>query len=523
MGRAKPRSSSMISTGPAGGGAVWLLAFPTVTVAFLGLRGEIVALSLTVATVVGFAGLIALDRVPLAPDLPGGAYDLGAWIGTGGSLLFLAFVLSLSIGYLVRGLEGSIAEVQGARRELSQANEQLRNEIRDREEIEGKLLQSQKLEALGTLAGGIAHDFNNLLVPILAGAGGLRDRLPTGDPGRDELDEIARSASRARDLVRRILTFSRGAPEERQPVHVEPIVREVGTLLRSSLPAEIAIRYELNAPGARVLASTAELHQILMNLGTNAYLAMKPKPGTLTLRAVRVEDEGMVNFAVEDTGVGMPAEVRDRAFDPFFTRRAPGEGTGLGLAIVHGLVKSFGGSIELYSEEGKGTRVEINLPEVTTDDGTPTALQAEERSEEEPATDAARRTRTPGEERGVTVLLVDDEPMVRRTLGRVLTRAGYLIREIADPQAALWAVRQSPEAFDLMLTDQNMPGMSGLDLAEAVRSVRPDLPIVLSSGYLDDAAMVRVERLGIEGAIEKPYNVIELQAVIERALTYPSG
>ena len=517
----------MISTGPAGGGAVWLLAFPTITVVFLGLRGVIVALSLTVATVVGLAGLIALDRVPVAPDLPGGGYDLGAWIGTGGSLVFLAFVLSLSIGYLVRGLEGSIAEVQGARRELSQANAQLRNEIREREEIEGKLIQSQKLEALGTLAGGIAHDFNNLLVPILAGTGGLRDRLPAGDPGRDELDEIARSASRARDLVRRILTFSRGTPEEREPVQVEPIVREVGTLLRSSLPAEIAIRYEMNAPGARVLASTAELHQILMNLATNAYLAMKPRPGTLTLRVARVEDEAMVSFTVEDTGVGMPAEVRDRAFDPFFTRRAPGEGTGLGLAIVHGLVKSFGGSIELYSEEGKGTRVEINLPEVRTDDepltDSPAPLQAEERSEEELTADVAESPGTPGEEGKVTVLLVDDEPMVRRTLGRVLTRAGYLVRETVGPEAALRIVRQSPDAFDLLLTDQNMPGMSGLDLAEAVRSVRPDLPIVLSSGYLDDDTMVRLERLGIEGSIEKPYNIVEIQAVIERALADPSG
>src|SRR5690606_216125 len=233
--------------------------------------------------------------------------------------------------------------------------------------LQEELLRTQKHSALGTLASGIAHDFNNILVPILVASEEARDEAPPNSAQREHLDHVISSALRARNLIRRILDFSRSADVERRPVAVEPVLREVGALLRSSAPAGIRIEYRLNAPDAHVLADPGELHQVLMNLGTNAYLAMKNGGGTLTLSLERQLEDGMVVMGVEDTGTGIPPELQDRIFDPFFTTRESGAGTGLGLAIVQRLVSAMAGTVEFESEPGRGTVFRLRFPEVPGD------------------------------------------------------------------------------------------------------------------------------------------------------------
>lgn len=514
----------LFQVGAVGGGAVWLASFPVLTSIFFGLRGTVGALALTVAAVLG-VGLTISTASPdplLAREALG--YDLASWIATAGGILFMGALLSLGIAYLVRGLEDALERTSQARIELSLANRRLEDEMEERRRLESRLVQARKMEALGTLAGGIAHDFNNLLVPILLGTRELWDRAPPESVQREELGRVVQSARRARELVRRILTFSRGEDVERSLCRVEPIIREVGLLLRSSLPPQVELRYELAAPLAEVRANPGELHQVLMNLATNAYLAMEGKKGTLTLATrwasdrpkatapdARPDDPAKVGerrdhllIKVHDTGMGMDPEVMERALDPFFTTRAPGEGTGLGLATAHGIVQSLGGEILLASEPGQGTEVTLRLPATKAERGTNSEGAAEAPEADSPAP-------------GASILLVDDEEMVRRTTRLILERMGYRVTEVESPVRALEVVEEGGP-LDLMLTDYAMPGMNGTELAERILRLRPQLPIVLSSGYLDQVTLEKAERLGIAGVLQKPYERERLRSVVEEAL-----
>ncbi|MDZ7669820.1 MAG: response regulator [Gammaproteobacteria bacterium] len=475
--------------GPVGAGIAWLLAVPVLAALFFGFAGAFIGIGAIAAVSVLFGLLLPVHQAGVL--VRGPSYDLAAWLGSSGSLVFLSALLSLSIARLLRGLESSLIEQETGNRRLAEA-------LEEREQLQEELLHNQKQSALGTLASGIAHDFNNLLVPILMASEEARDEAPAGSRQRQHLDSVINSGLRARDLVRRILAFSRTSEVNPRPLSVEPLLQEVGGLLRSSAPAGIGFEFRFDAPHAHVLADPGELHQIIMNLGTNAILAMKDQGGgTFRLALRREPDAREVIIEVCDTGPGIPAELRDRIFDPFFSTREPGSGsgTGLGLAIVDRLTTALGGSISFHSATDEGTCFVLRLAEVAGDS---------------PAADA------PGEppdilpsireDRPLTVLVVDDEELVRATTTMILKRHGYDVREAASGESALRQIHDDSGAVDLLVTDQAMPGMTGIKLIEQVRELVPDLPILLCSGHLDEQEYARVEELGINGVLIKPFS-----------------
>ncbi|GAB4263332.1 MAG: hypothetical protein Kow0092_14150 [Deferrisomatales bacterium] len=380
--------------------------------------------------------------------------------------------------------------------------------------LEQQLNQAQKLKALGTLAGGIAHDFNNILVPILGYAEMAQDELAADGPVRLMLDQVIAGAERARDLVRQILSFSRPADPEQKIVRLTPIVSEVLQLMRATLPATIEIRQEFRAGRDVVRASPTQLHQILVNLCTNAWHAMEDDRGVLTVQLEELDgDDGVarrhpqlapgpwVRLTVADTGCGMPPEVLDRIFEPFFTTREVGEGTGLGLAAAHGIVDSIGGCIEVESTPGAGTSFAIYLP-----------LTSEEEEEERLGPRAGRPT---GTER---LLLVDDEETIVELGQQALENLGYSVDTATSGAEALERFAADPDGYDLVITDQTMPGMTGMALAQELLRIRADLPIILCTGYSPAATPEKVRAIGIRELVGKPTTVTELSEAVRRAL-----
>jgi PAS domain S-box-containing protein len=376
--------------------------------------------------------------------------------------------------------------------------------------MERRLRQSEKLEALGTFAGGIAHDFNNIIGSILALAEDMRaepDRLPA-----EHIDGIEQACNRAREVVRQVLAFGRAGEElERRPARLGDLIRESLPLLRAVLPAGIELDVRIRDEGG-VRIAPSDLNQILLNLAHNAARAMQDHPGgmlSLTLERVvagsaacgehpRVNpDVEHLCLAVTDTGEGIPEAIRSRIFDPFFTTREPGEGTGLGLASVHGLVTTLGGVIGVESEPGRGTRFSILLPEVEPDEDVEPDSRADAGVEETLADDAAR------------ILLVDDEALILEMTARGLVRAGFAVTRAMDGLEAMALLSTDPEAFELLITDMNMPGCSGMDLITHARELRPGLPALLTSGLNvdpppDAAGDAPFDRL------DKPYRQDEL-------------
>lgn len=507
----------MVQLGPMGAGTVWLAAGPVLAAVFFRTRGALTALSLTTLILVALGIMIHLDPGLVGGRLPEVEYTLVAWLANAGSILFLTAVLSLSVAALVRWLEGTLSQSTQAAEELRGANLALEREAAERQRLQDRLLQSQKMEALGTLAGGIAHDFNNLLVPILANARDLQSRLSEGAPERDELDEVLDSAGRARELVQQVLAFSRSSSRKRNATAVDPVVEEVGTLLRRTRPPGIELDVHLEAGDARVYANSGELHQVLMNLATNGLLAMESDSGTLLLATALDRDEGVVTLQVSDTGRGMSAEVTERAFDPFFTTREPGQGTGLGLATVHGIVTGLGGRVELESQPGEGTTVRVHLPELR-------ATEAEEKPAAPPEAriethDPATVTSWEGTSANAPrILVVDDEETVRRVIGRMLEREGYRVVEAADGAAALETLAQDLDGVDLVITDHAMPKMTGIELATQMKDIRPDLPILLTSGFLDPSLLQGAREAGVFATLDKPYENDELTQLVRRGL-----
>lgn len=384
-----------------------------------------------------------------------------------------------------------------------------------RKELEAQLRQAQKLEAVGTLAAGIAHDFNNVLGGILGYAELLDDRVQ-GTQGRSDLDELKSFVRRGKTLVNRIQAFSRRQDVARIPVSVEAVVDEVAGLLRSSVGPGIEIRTRA-APGMpRVLGDPSAMHQVLMNLGMNAahaterggVLSMEVDPLYLTDSAARRHPElregPYVSLVVRDTGVGIPPEVRDRVFEPFFTTKAPGRGTGLGLAIVHRIVLEHHGAVEFETEVGRGTTVRVLLPAVAT-----------EEIESEPETEVPRGS-------GEHILYVEDEPALAEVGRRRLERLGYVVTVADDGEDALERFRAAPETVDMVVTDYLMPRLNGLELARAVGRMRPELPVVLLTGYVEHLPEAEVVDAGVRGSVSKPVTIDELGRQIH-ALLNPGG
>ena len=386
----------------------------------------------------------------------------------------------------------------------------------ERRHLQAQLIQAQKMEAIGTLAGGIAHDFNNILGAVIGFAEMAREDSPKGSKAIRYLDKVLEASDRARNLVKQILAFSR--QENIEPILLDPeiIVREAAALLRPSLPATIAIRVDTVPDIPPVLADPTQLHQIVINLGTNAFHAMEATGGTLRFALTTVDwrqqtppafpesRPGLfVCLTVEDTGPGIPAVVRQRIFEPFFTTKEVGRGTGMGLATVHGIVQKCGGFITCESEPGHGATFRVFLPAMAG--GSTSPAQREEVDE----TDRTGKGH---------ILFVDDEQILVEMGGSMLERLGYEVTACTSSLEALTAFQNDPHRFDAVITDQTMPGMTGLDLAQRMLNIRPDLPIILCTGYskLVDEAQARA--WGIKGFAMKPLTKKEVAALLKAVL-----
>ena len=370
--------------------------------------------------------------------------------------------------------------------------------------------RTEKLGALGTLAGGIAHDFNNLLLAINGNAKLAEAQLPPQHPAQESLAEISKAGARATQLVQRILSFSRPQEQQRLAVPLQPLVDEALKLLRATLPATIEIRTHFAENLPTVGADPGQVHEVIVNLATNAAHAIGERAGFVEfqLEAVSVNEEypaetgvregRYVRLSVRDNGCGMDRDTLSRLFEPFFTTKGPGQGTGLGLSVVHGIMKSHGGGVTAYSELGKGSTFRLYFP------------VAEEVAEAVPV--EAREIRRSRRER---VLHVDDETALVFLTKRVLERLGYKVTGYSDAAEALEAFRSRPDDFDVVVTDLMMPNASGFELASAMLEVRPGVPIIITSGYVRPEDHERARKLGIREVIEKPSAVDKLGEALD--------
>jgi PAS domain S-box-containing protein len=392
----------------------------------------------------------------------------------------------------------------------------LRGIIRDvteRKSLEEQLRQAQKMEAIGALAGGIAHDFNNLLTPILGFAEILQSDFPPESLARQGLDQIISASTKAKELVKQILTFSRQQPHEPRPVQIHPIAHEAVNLLRASIPKSIDIKTHLPKCG-HILGDPGQIHQVIMNLGTNAYHAMRDSGGVLSIDVkavtigpdrplpdVEIEPGRYVRLGVSDTGIGMDENIKSRIFDPYFTTKKAGEGTGLGLAVVHGIVKHHRGHITVYSEPGRGTTFHVYFP----------AVSAQGNSVAAP--DAAKIPR--GDE---SILIVDDEKPILQLQRSLLESLGYRVTAVSDGTEALRRFAARPDEFDLVITDMTMPGMNGAVLSREMLRLRKDLPIILCTGFSELIDEDKARALGIRRYVMKPIIRAEIAEVIRELL-----
>jgi PAS domain S-box-containing protein len=390
----------------------------------------------------------------------------------------------------------------------------------ERAKLEEQLRQSQKLEAIGTLAGGIAHDFNNILTAILGNVDlGLIDAGPD-HPIRDSLEKIKKSGQRARDLVRRILAFSRPHQTRRQLTDAPHVTEEVVKLLRSTIPAGVEISIIAGPKIPLIEVDSTELHQVLLNLGTNAWHALGSRQGaikfTLDLYTLGPGQSDTpadltpgryVRISVSDTGAGIPAAVLPRIFDPFFTTKSPGEGTGLGLSVVHGIIRANDGAITVASTVGSGSRFDLYFP----------ATSATTTVAPTPPPHAAPLKGRVGQ--GEQILFVDDEEALVMVADRVFTRAGYAITTSMRPKKALEIFRANPATIRLVISDLSMPEMSGLELAVELLRIKPGIPIILTSGFLRPGEAEAARLAGVREVIEKPNTPSDLVPIVARLLT----
>ncbi len=419
-----------------------------------------------------------------------------------------------------RRKDGGTIEVEVASHTLEfggrQAKLVLAHDITERGRLEQQVRQSQKMEAIGQLAGGIAHDFNNLLGTIIGNAELARLDLSHGHAALASIQEILRAGQRAKELVQRLLSFGRPHEPEREAIALQPILEEAVRLLRSTLPAgvELVVRAAPGAPA--VQADASQIHQIMLNLATNAWHAMESCGGRIEIRLEECRVDSRlsqanpdlrpgphVRLSVSDTGKGIDPAILGRIFEPFFTTKPAGQGTGLGLSVVHGIMRSHGGAVVVESEPGRGSTFHLYFPASTEPAAATVAAP--------PAADIHGH--------GEHILYLDDEEPLVYLAVRFLERLGYRVTGYTRASEALDAFRADAQSFDLIITDFNMPGMSGMDVAQQLISIRPDAPVVLSSGYLRPAEIEKARSLGVREVILKPNTVEELGPLVQRLLS----
>jgi PAS domain S-box-containing protein len=384
----------------------------------------------------------------------------------------------------------------------------------EKAQLENQLRQAQKMESIGTLAGGIAHDFNNILSPIIGFTEMTAAELPEDNPARANLEEVLMAAHRAKEMVRHILTFSRQDTQEMAPMQIQPVVQESMKLMRSSLPSTIDIQVQLDEKAGAVMGDSTQIHQLVVNLCTNAYQAMREGGGRLKVLLAEMRFDtptkvpcrdmlpgSYVCLSVKDTGHGIDPAIIDRIFEPYFTTKGPAEGTGMGLSMVHGIVKSHQGHIEAASVLGEGTTFRVYIPQMDCIHET----TLHETTDFVPV----------GHEH---VLLVDDEPQLLAMQGQILERLGYDVTALSSSLDALAAFRQAPGAFDLLITDQTMPHMTGGELSVEALKTRPDLPIILCTGFSEALSSDAAADIGIRHYLQKPVPLKALARTVRLAL-----
>ena len=401
---------------------------------------------------------------------------------------------------------------------LRNQNETLEKKVEERTKTlakyERQLQQVLKIQAIGTLAGGIAHDFNNILFPIVGYTELTMDEVPEDSVAYNNLQEILKAANRAKDLVQQILTFSRQSDQERKPIKVQHIITEALRLLRASIPASIEIVHAIQDDCGPVMGDATQIHQVIMNLCTNAYQAMQDKGGKLEVilneidigYEVMIDKIGMqpgkhLRLLVKDEGCGMEASVLDRIFEPYYTTKEQGKGTGLGLSVIHGIVKNHGGDITVKSTPGKGTIFQVYLPLIE---------DLDQATELEP-TDGI----TKGEER---ILLVDDEEQIVAMERQMLENLGYRVTARTDSQEALKVFAKHPRDFDLVITDMTMPYMTGDQLAQKMLDIEPNIPVILCTGFNEVITEEKALAMGIQKFVMKPVVKNDLATTIRSVL-----
>lgn len=379
--------------------------------------------------------------------------------------------------------------------------------------VEAQLRQAQKMEAIGTLAGGIAHDFNNILGGIFGYVELMMEDAEEGSYLQEDLGEMMKACMRGKELVQQILTFSRQEQPQRKPAYLQPIIKESLKLLRATIPTTIDIQAQIETEVGMVVIDPTQLHQVMMNLCTNAYHAMRNNGGRLTVSLKAIDYQGQVAtianaipfgayaaLSVADTGEGMDEATQRRIFDPFFTTKRLGEGTGMGLSVVHGIIQNHEGLITVESGVGRGSVFTVYLPLKD--------IQTTHSEAAEPASES-------GQER---IFLVDDDEFLRNVQKRLLERQGYQVRIFANGREALAAFEANPNGVDLIISDQTMPKMSGTDMAKAILRQRATLPIILTTGYSEMIQPEDVSDIGVREMLMKPVPKQNLLAAIRRHL-----
>jgi len=405
-------------------------------------------------------------------------------------------------------------------RQLTSANKELLKEIEarkhhqhEKDKLEAQLLQLQKMETIGTLAGGIAHDFNNILTPILGYTEMALEELSDESTLKYDVEQISNAAARGKDLVQQILTFSRQVDVDKKPLELQDVIKEVLNLIRASFPSNIEIRQNLGKNCGTVLADATQMHQIIMNICTNAYHAMMNKGGILDIRldvkeinsrrfksANKIKSGTYILLSISDTGHGMDKQTINRIYEPFFTKKEVGSGSGLGLSVVHGIVSSYNGTIEVNSKPGKGSSFMIYLPQ---------------HSRKSADLDKGKEAKSKGKEQ---ILFVDDEKEITYMGKKMLESLGYSVEIRTDGNSALKDLSNDPDKYDLLVTDQAMPKMLGTELVKAARQIREDLKVIIITGFKDAIPNNAIDELGVSEIISKPLIISDFSKLIREVL-----